>query len=289
MRRDNVMKTGIVFEGGAFRTVFSCGVMDSFLDEDIMPDYIIGVSAGAAYGTSYAAKQRGRDLNIIMNYSHDKRYMGFRNLLNPKNRSYYGLDFAYNCVPHELVPFDYEEYSRFKGTFKVVVTNVLTGKPEYFPLTFEESKDKLLQATCALPLLFPFIYINDTPYLDGGLSDSIPFEKAFEDGCDKVVVVLTRQTGYKKTTSRSTKRITYLYKKYPELVKDLLLRAERYNASIDRLKELENEGKVIVIRPTNTDGFGRLEKDFEKIQALYDDGIKKGNDIANEVKRFFNQ
>jgi len=283
------MKTGIVFEGGAFRTVFSCGVMDSFLDENIMPDYIIGVSAGAAYGTSYAAKQRGRDLSIIMKYSHDKRYMGFRNLINPKNRSYYGLDFAYNSVPNELVPFDYEEYSRFKGEFKVVVTNVLTGNPEYLPLDVNDNKFKLLQATCALPLLFPFIYINDIPYLDGGLSDSIPYEKAFEDGCDKVVVVLTRQPGYQKITSRSTKRITYLYRKYPELVKDLLLRAKRYNASLDRLLELENEGKVIVIRPTITDGFGRLEKDFEKIQALYDDGIKKGIDISNEVKSFFNQ
>jgi len=283
------MKTGIVFEGGAFRTVFSCGVMDSFLDENIMPDYIIGVSAGAAYGTSYAAKQRGRDLSIIMKYSHDKRYMGFRNLINPKNRSYYGLDFAYNSVPNELIPFDYEEYSRFKGEFKVVVTNVLTGKPEYLPLTFDDRNSKLLQATCALPLLFPFIYLNDIPYLDGGLSDSIPYEKAFEDGCDKVVVVLTRQPGYKKTTSHSTKRITYLYKKYPELITDLLLRAERYNASLDRLIKLENEGKVIVIRPTFTDDFGRLEKDFEKIQALYEDGIKKGSAIANEVKHFFNQ
>ena len=283
------MKTGIVFEGGAFRTVFSCGVMDSFLDEDIMPDYIIGVSAGAAYGTSYAAKQRGRDLNIIMNYSHDKRYMGFRNLINPKNRSYYGLDFAYNLVPNELVPFDYEAYSRFNGEYKVVVTNVLTGKPEYLPLTFDSRKSKLLQATCALPLLFPFIYINDIPYMDGGLSDSIPYEKAFEDGCDKVVVVLTRQPGYNKITSHSTKRITYLYRKYPELVNDLLLRAERYNASLDRLEELENEGKVIVIRPTLTDGFGRLEKDFVKIQALYDDGIKKGSDIAADVKKFFRQ
>jgi len=215
--------------------------------------------------------------------------MGFRNLLNPKNRSFYGLDFAYNSVPNKLVPFDYEEYGRYTGEFKVVVTNVLTGSPEYIPLTVDDRKFKLLQATCALPLLFPFIYINDIPYMDGGLSDSIPYEKAFEDGCDKVVVVLTRQPGYNKITSHSTKRITYLYRKYPELVNDLLLRAERYNASLDRLEELENEGKVIVIRPTLTDGFGRLEKDFVKIQALYDDGIKKGSDIAADVKKFFRQ
>lgn len=283
------MKTGIVFEGGAFRTVFSCGVMDSFLDENIMPDYIIGVSAGAAYASSYAAKQRGRDLNIIMNYSHDKRYMGLRNLINPKNKSYYGLDFAYNSVPNELVPFDYEEYSRFKGEFNVVVTNVFTGEPEYFPFSVDDKSFTVLQATCALPLLFPFIKMNNIPYLDGGLSNSIPFQKAFDDGCDKVVVILTRQPGYRKTTSNSTKRIAHLYRKYPELANDLLLRAERYNASLDRLKELEDEGKVIVIRPTHTDGFGRLEKDLTKVQALYDDGFKKGKDIANEVKRFFTE
>lgn len=281
------MKTGIVFEGGAFRTVFSCGVMDSFLDEHIMPDYIIGVSAGAAYASSYAAKQKGRDLSIIMNYSHDKRYMGLRNLINPKNRSYYGLDFAYETIPNELVPFDREEFGRFEGEFKAVVTNVITGEPEYLSLGNDDDNFKILQATCALPVLFPFIYIEGIPYLDGGLTDSIPYEKAFEDGCDRVVVVLTRESDYKKTTSTSTRNIARMYKKYPKLANDLLMRAERYNESIEKLNILEKEGKVIVIRPTNTDGFSRLEKDFEKIQALYDDGVDKGKKIASEIKRFF--
>ena len=281
------MKTGIVFEGGAFRTVFSCGVMDSFLDEKIMPDYIIGVSAGAAYGVSYAAKQKGRDLKIIMDYSHDKRYMGMRNMLIPKNRSFYNLDFAYNTVPNELVPFDRDEFNKFHGEFNVVVTNVLTGQPEYMPFKVDDKQFTLLRATCALPLLFPFIYINGIPYLDGGLSNSIPYEKAFEDGCDRVVVVLTRQADYKKTTSTLTKQTARIYKKYPELANSLLLRAERYNASIEKLAQLEAEHKVIVLRPTHTDGFGRLEKDLEKIKALYDDGFHQGHNIAGNVKDFF--
>lgn len=281
------MKTGIVFEGGAFRTVFSCGVMDSFLDEKIMPDYIIGVSAGAAYGVSYAAKQKGRDLKIIMDYSHDKRYMGMRNMLIPKNRSFYNLDFAYNTVPNELVPFDRDEFNKFQGEFNVVVTNVLTGQPEYMPFTVDDKQFTLLRATCALPLLFPFIYINGIPYLDGGLSNSIPYEKAFEDGCDRVVVVLTRQADYKKTTSTLTKQTARIYKKYPELANSLLLRAERYNASIEKLAQLEAEHKVIVLRPTHTDGFGRLEKDLAKIQALYDDGFHQGHTIAGNIKDFF--
>lgn len=204
------MKTGIVFEGGAFRTIFSCGVMDAFLEKNIMPDYIIGVSAGAAYGVSYASRQPGRNLKIILDYCDDKRYMGINNLLNPKNKCYYGLDFAYDTIPNKLVPFDYDEFDKYHGEFYAVVTNVLTGEPEYMKYTTADRNNLILKATCALPILFPNIYINDTPYLDGGLSDSIPYEKAFEDGCDRVVVVLTREPGYKKSTTSSTKAMQEL-------------------------------------------------------------------------------
>ena len=150
-----------------------------------------------------------------------------------------------------------------------------------------DPQNTVLQATCALPLLFPFIYINDTPYLDGGLSDSIPFEKAFADGCDRVVVVLTREDGYRKQTGRSTRAVAHAYMKYPELAKDLMKRARRYNSCLDRLAEYEKDGRVIVIRPDSTKGFSRLEKDLSKIDALYNDGFKKGMDIAGTVKSFY--
>lgn len=283
------MKTGIVFEGGAFRTIFSCGVMDAFLANNIMPDYMIGVSAGAAYGVSYASGQAKRNYDIIMQFCHDKRYMGVGNLINPSNKSYYGLKFAYDTIPNELVPFDYEAFDRYNshGEFIAVVTNVLTGRPEYMHVSAHDPQNTVLQATCALPLLFPFIYINDTPYLDGGLSDSIPFEKAFADGCDRVVVVLTREDGYRKQTGRSTRAVAHAYMKYPELAKDLMKRARRYNSCLDRLAEYEKDGRVIVIRPDSTKGFSRLEKDLSKIDALYNDGFKKGMDIAGTVKSFY--
>lgn len=283
------MKTGIVFEGGAFRTIFSCGVMDAFLANNIMPDYMIGVSAGAAYGVSYASGQAKRNYDIIMRFCHDKRYMGAGNLINPSNKSYYGLKFAYDTIPNELVPFDYEAFDRYNshGEFIAVVTNVLTGRPEYMHVSAHDPQNTVLQATCALPLLFPFIYINDTPYLDGGLSDSIPFEKAFADGCDRVVVVLTREDGYRKQTGRSTRAVAHAYMKYPELAKDLMKRARRYNSCLDRLAEYEKDGRVIVIRPDSTKGFSRLEKDLSKIDALYNDGFKKGMDIAGTVKSFY--
>ena len=153
--------------------------------------------------------------------------------------------------------------------------------------TTEDRTNKLLQATCALPALFPYIYLNDTPYLDGGLSDSIPYERAFADGCDRVVVVLTRQKGYKKKTGATTKALAHAFWKYPELGKDLLSRADCYNRSLKKLEQLEKEKKVIVIRPDNTDGFSRLEKDKEKIKALYHDGYTKGLLFSDKVKEFY--
>ncbi len=283
------MKTGIVFEGGAFRTIFSCGVMDSFLKHDIMPDYMIGVSAGAAYGVSYASKQAGRNLKILLEYRDDKRYMGLNNMADRKNKSIYGLEFSYETIPNKLVPFDYDAFHAYPGEFYCVVTNVLTGKPEYIRYTGDDPTNTVLKATCALPIAFPTIYMNDTPYLDGGLSDSIPFERAFKDGCDRVVVVLTRQAGYRKQTTSSTKVLARAYLKYPELAKDLVKRAGRYNRCLKRLEKYEKEGKVIVIRPDNTEGFSRLEKDKEKILNLYQDGYAKGSHYAKQVQEFFTQ
>lgn len=283
------MKTGIVFEGGAFRTIFSCGVMDAFIENNIYPDYVIGTSAGAAYSPSYISRQKGRNLKIITEYANDKRYMGMNNLIDKKNRSLYGLEFAYETIPNELVPFDYDTFEKWDGEFYAVCTNVLTGKAEYFPYDGKDRTNLVLKATCALPKLFPYIYIHDTPYLDGGLSDSIPYEKAFADGCDRVVVVLTREAGYKKTTSSSTKIMARTYLNYPELAKDLVHRAGRYNRCLRKLEHLEKQGKIIVIRPTSTKGFSRLEKNIDKINALYNDGYNKGLAISDTVKTYFSK
>lgn len=281
------MKTGIVFEGGAYRTLFSCGVMDAFIEKDIYPDYVIGTSAGAAYSTSYLSKQKGRMLDVILKYGHDKRYFGINNMVDAKNRCIYNLKFSYETIPNELTPFDYDAFKAWGGEFYAVCTNVETGKAEYFPYTGDDRTNTVLKATCALPMLFPYIYIDGVPYLDGGLSDSIPFEKALADGCDRLVVVLTREQGYKKTTSSSAKIMARAYVKYPELSKDLLKRAGRYNRCIRRLEKMEKEGKLIVIRPTSTKGFSRLEHDQQKILNLYADGYNKGLEISDKVKDYF--
>ena len=242
------MKTGIVFEGGAFRTIFSCGVMDALVENDIMPDYMIGVSAGAAYGVSMASKQPRRNLDVLMKYRNDKRYLGLSNMIDKDNKSIYGLEFSYETIPNELNLFDYDAFKQYKGDFYCVVTNLLTGQPEYMKYTGDDRTNTVLKATCALPMLFPPIIINDVPYMDGGLSDSIPYLKAIEDGCDRIIVVLTRQSGYTKTTSRSTKAIAYSYRnQYPKLTETMLTRASRYNESLKGLDQYVKEGRIITI------------------------------------------
>lgn len=280
------MKLGIVFEGGALRTVYSCGVMDALLECDIMADYIIGVSAGASYGVTYASRQIGRNYDIVKNYTLDKKYMGIGNLINPKNRSYFGLDYVYDTIPNKLNPFDYEAFKNYPGEFYAVVTNIETGKAEYLSPDRDDTTHQLMRATCALPLMFPIIKYKGKLYMDGGISDSIPFEKALEDGCDKLIVVLTREKGYVKSTDATVKLATKKYKKYQEFCKALLDRADNYNASIEKLSKLEKEGKVYVMRPTSTKGFSRAEKDRDKIEALYKDGYNQTYEKIDEIRKY---
>lgn len=282
------MKTGIVFEGGAFRTIFSCGVMDALVENDIMPDYMIGVSAGAAYGVSMASKQPRRNLDVLMKYRNDKRYLGLSNMIDKDNKSIYGLEFSYETIPNELNLFDYDAFKQYKGDFYCVVTNLLTGQPEYMKYTGDDRTNTVLKATCALPMLFPPIIINDVPYMDGGLSDSIPYLKAIEDGCDRIIVVLTRQSGYTKTTSRSTKAIAYSYRnQYPKLTETMLTRASRYNESLKGLDQYVKEGRIITIQPTTSKSFSRLEKDKNKILSMYNDGYNQCYELLDTIKEFY--
>lgn len=193
------MKTALVLEGGALRTIFSAGVCDAFLDANLpLPDYTVGVSAGAAYGVSYLSRQSRRNLRLITSYVRDPRYMAWRNWVNPHNRSYFGLEFAYETIPNQLVPFDYDTFEAYPGTVEAVVTNLDTGLAEYLPVPRRDDHNLLLQATCAIPLMFPIYHLEGRPYLDGGCADAIPWRRAFREGCDRVVVVLTRERDYYK-------------------------------------------------------------------------------------------
>lgn len=284
------MKIGLVLEGGASRSLFSCGVMDALLEEKIFADYVIGVSAGIAYGTSYVSRQIGRNLELSLNYMHDKRYMGFRHLLNPKNRSYYNHKFAFRRIPEELVPFDFEAFKENNkdSTAIAVVTNLETGKPEYVELSDEDwdYHIRVVWASCALPIIFQPENINGNLYMDGGISDPIPFRRALDDGCDKVITVLTREKNYSKASDSSVKIASRLYRKYPVFAKTLLERPNRYNKDRNDLFDLESKGKVFVIAPSDTTGFSRTERRPDKLKALYDDGYTAAKSCMEELKKY---
>lgn len=281
------MKTGIVLEGGALRTIFSSGVCDALLERDLLPDYVIGVSAGIAYGVSYVSRQKGRNLEILTKYANDKRYMGMKNLLDPANRCYFGLRFTYETIPNQLVPFDYDTFAAYPGEVEAVVTNLETGAAEYLPVPRWDDKFLLLQATCAMPLLFPIFQLDGMPCLDGGSADGIPYQRAFDMGCDRVVVVLTREQSYRRQPEKFQRLIDLRYRRYPRYCETMRTRAERYNACREELFRLEKEGKVLLIAPENTRGFSRVERDQGKIRALWQDGYDKGLARSGEIAAFW--
>ncbi len=281
------MKTGIVLEGGAFRTIYSSGVCDGLLTGGLLPDYVIGVSAGIAYGVSYVSRQQGRNLEILTRYANDKRYMGWGNLFRRDNRSYFGLKFVYEDIPEGLIPFDYETYGAFPGQVEAVVTDLETGEARYLPVPPGRDTEKVLQATCALPLLFPVYHIGGRACLDGGAADAIPYERAFQQGCDRVVVVLSREREYLRTPERLQPIIDRAYRKYPRFCDVMRRRAEVYNASREKLFRLEREGRVLLFCPGNTQGFSRTERDVGKIRALWQDGYDAGVARLEEVRAFW--
>ena len=281
------MKFGLVLEGGAFRTIFSSGACDGLMAGDIFPDYCVGVSAGIAYGVSYFSRQSGRNLDILTRFANDKRYVGKRNLLKPGNhRCVFGLDFAYSVIPNELIPFDYETFAAFPGELEAVVTNMDTGKAEYLPVPRRDEKFELLQATCAMPFLFPIYHIDGKPYMDGGAADAIPYEHAFEKGCDRVVVILTRERDYRRKSESLQPLLERWYHKYPRFCDTMRRRADVYNESRERLFTLEREGKAFLLAPHDTHDFSRIEHDVEKIKSLYQDGYERATEALPQIKAY---
>ncbi len=267
------MKIGLVLEGGAHRTIFSCGVMDALLDAKIKADYVIGSSAGITYGVSYVSGQHGRNREMQRRFVRNPRYAGMLHRFNPLNRSYYNLKFVFSTIPNRLLPFDYKAYEESGTEVLAAVTNIENGEAEYLPVSGSDHEWRVLQATCALPLMFKPIVIDGKHYADGGVADSIPFQKALDDGCDKVIIVLTRERSYLKTEESLMSTIAKTYqRRHPAYAQALLSRHERYNACIEQINALEQEGRLYVIAPKDTLGVKRTDKRLDKLMALYAQG-----------------
>lgn len=267
------MKLGLVLEGGGMRGIYTVGVLDSFLDHHVEADYVIGVSAGASNGVSYLSRQRGRGYHVNLDFIKDRRYISFSNYL--KTKSVFGMDFIFQEIPHNLIPFDYDTFYASADKFVVGTTDVSTGNAVYF--TGEDLRDydmTVLRASCSLPVFSPMVPYRNGLYLDGGISDPIPVKKAIEDGCDKIIAVLTRERGYQKTPESFRAVYHAKFRKYPGLVEAMDRRHTVYNDTLRFLEELEREGRALVIAPSSPLGLSRFEKDRTRMEAAYQAGMR---------------
>ena len=281
------MKVGLVLEGGGMRALFTAGVLDALLDiKELDIDGIVGVSAGALFGVNYVSGQKERAIRYNKKYARDKRYMGFYSWITTGNAV--NEEFAFYEIPFKLDVFDQEKFKQSKIDFYVVMTNVESGKPEYVLIKDVFKQMEYLRATSALPFASKIIEINGKKYLDGGISDSIPIDYCEGLGYDKIILVLTRP----KNTHKEDK-LNFLYKlvyrKYPNLVERLINMGKDYEVVLKKIEDLENKNKIFVIRPPEILKIGRLEKNKDKIQKVYDIGLNTGLKEIDNLLKYLNK
>jgi predicted patatin/cPLA2 family phospholipase len=270
-------QTGLVLEGGGMRGVFTCGVLDFMLDHQIEFSYGVGVSAGACHGLSYMSRQRGRARYSNIEMLEKYHYIGVKHLWT--QHSILNLDLLYKQFPDVIVPFDYPTCFANPMRFEMVTTNCRTGRACYL----EERNDAqrlvtVAKASSSLPYVCPITYVDGVPMLDGGIVDSIPVLRAFEQGCSRAVVVLTRNRGF-RTTEKDVRLPSFIYRKFPHLRVVLSHRCQYYNEQLELVERLEDEGKILAIRPQRPMEVGRIERDTKKLNALYEEGYQEAEKI----------
>lgn len=277
-----MMKTGLILEGGAMRGIYTAGVLDVFLENQITFDGVIGVSAGAIHGCSYVSGQHGRSIRYYMKYMKNPRFMSFRSLLRTGNLV--ETEFAYHEIPEKLDIFDHDAFEKSSMDFYVTCTNVETGKAEYIHMDSMREID-YARASASMPLVSRIVEIGGMKLLDGGVADSIPVQAFQTMGYEKNVVVLTRQEGYRKKPSNMALAKS-VYRKYPAFLEAMENRYIHYNQTLELIEKLESRGKILVIRPSRDPGIGRMDKRPEKVREVYQLGCHDAQEKIEQVKKF---
>ena len=280
--KNNNNKVALVLEGGAMRGLYTAGVLDVFMKNNVKVNTIFGVSAGALFGINYKSGQIGRALRYNLKYAHDKRYMGMYSLLTTGDVM--NREFCFNKLVYELDPLDFETYNSSDVKFYAVVTNVETGKAEYIEISDAKRDMEYLRASGSMPFVSNLVEINGNKYLDGAVADPIPFKKALDMDYEKIIVIQTRPADYIKSKSRLPYGL--VYKKYPEFVKTAKSAYINYNETLDLIRKYEKEGKIIVLRPSEKIKMRRVEKNLSKLQAIYDVGVKDCNNNLSRIKEY---
>jgi len=282
------MKRGLVLEGGAFRGLFTSGIIDVMMAHDVWPDGLIGVSAGAAFGCNYKSRQTGRAIRYNKAYAHDPRYSGIRSLLTTGD--YFNAQFAYHTMPRQLDVFDNEAFNANPMQFYAVCTDVETGKAVYKHL--EQASDTTydwIRASASMPLVSRVIDLEGYKLLDGGVADSIPLAYFESIGYDRNVVILTQPEGYQKEHNKLMPLLRLSLRKYPKMIEALDQRHLMYNRQLDYVSEAEREGRCLVIRPKEHLPIGHISHNPDEMQRVYDMGREEGERRIADIIRFYNE
>lgn len=270
-----IKKATLVLEGGVTRGIFTSGALDYLMERDLYFSDVIGVSAGSCNAVDYVSRQPGRTRDcMIPTDKEGKYYYGIRDFV--KEKSLMNMDLIFDKYPKELLPFDFETYFNSEINCQIVTTNCLTGKAEY--MTEDSDNDRLMKlcrASSSMPLLTPIVNIDNVPYLDGGLADSVPIRRAQQMENEKIVVILTKNQGYRKSVLSPTMQRVYkrAYKSYPNLIRTIFRRSFEYNKTMNYLDQLEKRGEIFILRP-QVKPVSRLERNKETLHAFYEHGYK---------------
>lgn len=269
----NMYQAGLVLEGGGMKGIYTAGVLDFLLDKDIMASSVYGVSAGACHMCSYLSRQKGRARDINIDYLDSKSYCSLRSLITTGDL--FNVNMCYHLIPDYLYPYDNEAFASYEGKAYSVVTNIVTGRPEYLRIRDMQADIDKIRASASLPLVSRNVKIDGNYYLDGGLSDSIPLQKSVMDGNRKNIVVMTKEVGYVRQPSSHLELIKLRYLKYPKVAELIKERHLNYNEQVAYVERQQANGQAFVIRPQFPSGVGRVEKDARKLRALYRQGYKE--------------
>ncbi len=284
-----MIDAGLVLEGGGMKGVYTAGVLDFFLDKNLEFKNVYGVSAGACTMCSYISKQRGRAKETFVDYVGEKGYMGLHSLLTTGD--IFNVGMSYHLVPDYLNPFDYETYNKFEGNAYAVVTNIETGEAEYIKIKDMHEGMDYIRASSSLPLVSRNVRIGDNLYLDGGIADSIPIKRSESDGNAKNVVILTKPVGYRRKPEgkKSLAAIKVRYLNYPKVYELMKARCDMYNETMDYIEAEEKAGRLFLLRPQVDAQIDRLEKDKDKLNALYEEGYKEAELRYEALMEYLNK
>lgn len=275
---------GLVLEGGGMRGLYTAGVLDFFMDKNLYFPYVASVSAGACNAVSYLSRQKGRSREINIRFANDPRYINLANLL--KRKSIFGMDFIFNEVANKILPFDFKQFEKSNEKLIVCATDCHTGKAIYFDKDACDDIFLSVRASSSLPFVCEPVKFQGKTLLDGGIAEPIPIKKSILDGNTKNIIVLTRDSKYRKKPFRWGRFSRLYYPKYPQLTVAFKNRYMIYNNTLDYIDDLERNGDAFVIRPDKLVEINRIERDVSKLADLYDQGYADAHKAYDDMLRW---